>query len=252
MKNFKVLFFSTLFSMEILFCLPAFSKNNFNIFLETGGVWQNRNDVQIPSNTGTRFEFDSFNRGPFLHYRLEAYYRLSNKHALRAVYAPLNIEVTGQWNKEIAFQNESFSQDEELKVRYQFNSYRLSYLYGFWGFKRDQLNLGLTAKIRQAQIAVSPVEMNFHNSYGNLGFVPLVYFEYQKALGPHWVFNCTLDGAIAPQGRAIDLALKLRHEMGKGIHLGFGVRTLEGGADNSKVFTFSWFNYALGELQIQF
>ena len=54
-----------------------------------------------------------------------------------------------------------------------------------------------------------------------------------------------MDAAFASQGRAIDIALKFRHNFSPDYNIGFGARSLEGGADNDKVYTFSWFNYAV-------
>ena len=79
-----------------------------------------------------------------------------------------------------------------------------------------------------------------------------MYFEYQKSLGEKWSLNLKVDGAVAPQGRALDAALKLRHKIGRNSSLGVGLRSLEGGADNEKVYTFSWFNYALLEFKLNF
>ena len=224
--------------------------NQFDLIFEAGGVWQNRNDIQIPPDTGTRFEVDQVDEGPFFHYRLEGYYRLSQKHAFRVVYAPFDVEVTGRASVPIVFNGKSFSNNEDLTVRYQFNSYRFSYVYGFWDFGDDQLNLGFTAKVRDAKTIFS--QSGVSSSYDNIGFVPLLYFEYQKPLGANWTINFTVDAAAASQGRAIDAALKARRRIGANSSLGLGVRSLEGGADNEKVFTFSWFNYALIELKLGF
>ena len=228
----------------------AQAASHFELMIEAGGIWQNRNDTQIPPDTGTRFEIDRFNKGPFLHHRLEAYYRLNKNHALRMVYAPSNIEVTGRASNSITFNGQSFNSTEDLTIQYQFNSYRLSYLYGFWGFNDDQLNIGFTGKVRDARTTF--IQGGTVSSYDNVGFVPLLYFEYQKALGKKWNLNLTLDAAAAPQGRAIDAAIKARRKIGKESSLGIGFRSLEGGADNEKVFTFSWFNYAVIELKMSF
>lgn len=226
------------------------AQNKFDLFIETGGVWQSRNDTQIPPGTGTRFEVDKFNQGPFFHYRLESYYKINQNYALRLVYAPFNIIVTGRADGPVVFNGQTFLNTEDLTIRYQFNSYRLSYVYGFWGFEADQLNLGFTGKIRDAKTSFSQQVLS--SSYDNVGFVPLIYFEYQKALGVNYTLNFTADAAAAPQGRAVDAAIKVRRPIGANSSLGLGVRSLEGGADNEKLFTFSWFNYALLELRLAF
>lgn len=228
----------------------AQAKNNLEFMIEAGSVWQNRNDVQIPPDTGTRLQIDQFNEGPFFHYRLESYYRINKRHALRLVYAPSSFELTGQSDRDVEFNGKTFSSTEDLTVRYKFNSYRLSYLYGFWGFGRDQINVGFTAKVRDAKTTFS--QGGVSSTYKNVGFVPLLYFEFQKELSENWNLNFTVEAAASAQGRAIDAALKARRIMGEGATLGVGFRSLEGGADNEKVFTFSWFNYALIDFKVNF
>ncbi len=63
----------------------------------------------------------------------------------------------------------------------------------------NQLNLGFTGKVRDAETTFS--QLGVSSSYDNVGFVPLLYFEYQKSLGTNWNFNLTMDAAAAPQGR---------------------------------------------------
>jgi hypothetical protein len=231
---------------------PSFAQadSNFDFFIETGAVWQNRNDTEIPPGTGTRLSIDEFNKGPFFHYRLEGYYRINKQHALRLVYAPLEIEVSGRANDTVVFDGSSFPNTADLNVKYKFNSYRLTYIYGFSGFGDDQLNLGITAKVRDASTTLS--QSSISESYSNVGFVPLLYFEYQKSLYPNWSLNFNLDAAAASQGRAVDAALKLRHQIKDNLVVGVGMRTLEGGAENNKVFTFSWFNYAVLDVKVVF
>lgn len=248
-KEYSIIFAFVLMG-SVVFATEAYAEDNFDILIETGAVWQSRNDVQIPSNSGTRLEVDEFNDGPFYYYRIESYYRVNQKHALRLVYAPFEIEVTGRPGKAVVFDGQAFSDSEDLTIRYKFNSYRLSYIYGFWDFGDDQLNLGFTGKVRDAKTTFS--QSNISESYDNVGFVPLLYFEYQKTLNSNWNLNFNVDLAAAAQGRAVDAALKARYKFREKSSLGVGVRSLEGGADNEKVFAFSWFNYALLELKLSF
>jgi len=43
-------------------------------------------------------------------------------------------------------------------------------------------------------------------------------------------------------GRAEDLALKVRYDLGDRWSLAAGYRTVEGGADVDEVYSFAWFN----------
>lgn len=228
----------------------TYGAENFTLMLESGAVWQNRNDTKISPFTGTRIPIDEFSTGAEFHYRLEAFYKINNRSSLRALYAPLDLSVTGRRNTSTNFNGVIFNSQDDLRIRYKFNSYRLSYIYSFWDSETDKLNLGITLKVRDAVTSFS--QRGLIASYDNVGFVPLIYFEYQKALTPEWRINLSLDGAYASQGRAIDASLKIRRDLSEASDLGFGVRTLEGGADNDEVFTFSWFTYAVADISLKF
>lgn len=239
---------------KILFLIFLLSTSNtiadVKIVLETGAVWQHRNDLKIPGDSGTRLDFDEFNPGPFLHYRTEVFVKLTEKHNLRLLYAPFQISVEGPIKYDIDYNGETFSKNEDLEINYKFNSYRLTYYFTFWDSGDDVFGIGLTGKVRDAEIELK--QSNLQSNYDNLGFVPLLYFIYQTSFSQQWYFNFNMDAAAAPQGRAFDIALGLRNKISPNFDLGIGLRTLEGGADNDKVMTFSWFNYAVVDLVTRF
>lgn len=234
----------------LVFLQPTSGFSSLKWQIESGAVWQNRNDVRIDPQTGTYVEFDEFNKGPFFHYRSEITYQFNKRHGIRLLYAPLNLEVSGVPINPVVFDGVNFSSGQPLNVEYRFNSYRLTYRYGLYMSSTHELYVGFTGKIREARIRFS--QQGVSQEYNNVGFVPLIYFYYQKSLGPHWTLVADLDFAAASQGRAIDFALKVRRHLGKKSALGLGFRTLEGGADNEKVFTFSWLNYALVDFVYSF
>lgn len=57
-----------------------------------------------------------------------------------------------------------------------------------------------------------------------------------------------VDGLVAVQGRAIDAAAKIRHDLTDHWSLAAGYRTFEGGVDNSERFAFGWFHFAVGSI----
>lgn len=61
-----------------------------------------------------------------------------------------------------------------------------------------------------------------------------------------------MDGLAAKQGRAFDIALKLKYQFSKNRTIGAGYRMLEGGADVKDVFSFAWFHYATASLCFRF
>ena len=53
------------------------------------------------------------------------------------------------------------------------------------------------------------------------------------------------EGLAAPQGRAIDVALKLGYDVTPNISVAGGYRILDGGADNDDLYTFARFDSAV-------
>ena len=240
----KLIYSTILFS---LFFTPSIALARLiDLQIEGGGVWQHRNDLQIPSNSqGTRFALDQYDSGPSPFYRLEGFYRFSKNHGLRALYAPFEVDLQNTPQNSVKFNGRTFNANQPIDFTYQFNSYRLTYFYAFWGHGDEQLNLGFTGKIRDADTRLT--QNGQTTNYDNVGFVPLLYFEYQKLLGKNWFFHFNLDGLAGGPGRAFDFAFKLRRKIGNIGMLGIGTRVLDGGADNEKVFSFALFQYAVLE-----
>ena len=238
-----------LLTIFLTFCVSSVSANSENdhpwsVGVETGAVWQSRNDVRNPGDNGTRFSFaDTMGEGPYHFYRLESFINLGEKKQLRFLIAPFEISENGVPDKDIFFVDQNFNAGQDTKFTYKFNSYRVSYR---WLYKDEpswRLWIGGTAKIRDAKIAVQQGNVKAEDS--NVGFVPLlnIYSDYQ--LNHNWRFIVDFDGLVGLQGRAIDLGLKFHYDINKQWYLGAGYRTLEGGVDNDKVYNFAWFNYAL-------
>jgi hypothetical protein len=216
----------------------------WSLNLETGALWQQRNDVRIPGDSGTRFSItDSVGEGPYQFYRLEYLLNLSKRTQLRFLLAPLRFSESAVPDKDIFYVDDSFSAGQNTKFTYQFNSYRVSYRYLYQDRPNWRLWLGGTAKIRDAEIALQQGNVKAKDS--NVGFVPLfnLYSDYQ--LNKSWHFIVDFDGLVGPQGRAVELGLKFHRNIDKNWYLGLGYRTLEGGVDNDNVYNFAWLHYAL-------
>jgi len=213
------------------------------LLLETGALWQERNDVRIPSSTGTLVGFDEYNSGPFFHYRFELHHPFNHRHGIRVIYAPLGLSVTGRESRAVNYNNVIFTANTPTTIDYKFNSYRLGYTYRVWGEDKSFLRLGLTGKIRQASIRFT--QNSLTTIYDNVGFVPLFYYALQVPLSGKWTFYSDSDFAFAKQGRAVDITFKLRYGITGSSSIGFGARALEGGADNDKVLTYTFVKYAV-------
>ena len=225
---------------------PAVSAADYNwrLGVVAGPVWQSRNDVQIPGDTGTRFSLvDLAGSGPFPYVRVELVYQLAEKHALRFLLAPFEYTETGQLDSDVSFAGQSFSAGQATEATYQFNSYRVTYRYRFFRNDSWQWHVGGTLKVRDAEIKLTQGSVTANDT--DTGVVPLLNLYGEYNLGSAWSLIFDLDGLASPQGRAIDLGLLARYDVSEAWYLAGGYRTLEGGADNDSVYSFAWFNYAV-------
>lgn len=250
MNNAKIiLIFVTILCVYSNDVMASDYRWNFNI--ETGAVWQNSNDVQIPGDTGTRFSLtDLVGEGPFAFYRLELFYDIKPRHQLRFLIAPFRYTESGVLSKNVFFVDQTFAAGQATEATYQFNSYRFTYRYLFFNGPQWRWWIGATAKIRDAEIALRQGAIAASDS--DVGLVPLInlYGDYQFA--EKWRFIVDFDGLVGPQGRALDLGLKVQYDVTKQWYLGGGLRSLEGGADNDEVYNFAWFNYAVVNVGYRF
>ena len=224
-------------------------EHTWRFTVEGGALFQTVSDVQIPPDTGTRFSLvDAVGKGPFPYARLELKYAITPKHRLRLLVAPLVIEKSGQLDKDVFYDGENFAANTDTTYRYQFNSYRLSYAYRFYQTPAWKWDVGITGKIRDAEIALK--QGNTKSSYPNVGFVPLLYLAAERTINDNWQIQMDLDALGSPYGRAIDFGVFAHYAMNKRWQFGAGYRTLEGGADVSRVYNFAWLHYLGLRLQV--
>ena len=208
---------------------------NGSIEFEFGPVWQSMNDVQIP-NTGNGTRFSLFNlvgEGPWLAGRMYVNINLTQKHELRLLVAPLDINEKSTLDELVRLAGKTFSPGP-IDARYKFNSYRLTYRYRYYA-QQWKLWIGFTAKIRDAVIELS--RENDSAKKTDLGFVPLLHLSGEYSFNARTGFLFDLDALAGGPGRAEDLALKIYYDPNTKWRLAAGYRTVEGGAD---VLCFSW------------
>ncbi len=232
-------------------------EDGLGVELESGAVWQSRNDVQSPTRpagatpAGTRFSLSPLLGGDAEAYgRVRASYTWRDTHQVYVLYAPLTLQGVGTFAAPVSFQGTSFAASVPTQAKYRFDSYRLGYRYHL--LQRDiwDLWVGATVKIRDADIALRQGTLSANRA--NTGPVPLLNLVARAQLAPRWSILLDAEGLAAPQGRAIDAALKLRYAVTDKVGVGAGYRILEGGADNKTVYTFATVHYALVSLDVHF
>jgi hypothetical protein len=219
--------------------------------VEGGSLWIARNDVQIPNDTGTRFSLaDLIEPGPSPLVRVDLTWNIADRHAVRAVYAPLVVERSGIPDRSLLFAGTTFAPGVVTDATYQFSSYRFTYRYRLVHGNRWTWHIGATAFVRDARVALRQGDVAAEDT--DVGGVPLAHLRAEARLTDRWSLVFDLDGSAAPQGRAIDFGGRLRYAVNDRLALGVGYRTIEGGADVDQVYNFAWINAVTGSLVVRF
>ena len=148
------------------------------------------------------------------------------------------------------FEDGTFAPGVPTNGTYQFNSYRLTYRNRWKRSARSDYRIGLTLKVRDAEIALE--QPGLRRSFTDLGVVPLFHAYFEERIGSRTLANLDFDGAIAPQGRALDLGLRILYESDAQTRWFVGYRLLEGGVDNPKVFNSAFVSYGVAGIQVRF
>ncbi len=237
----------------LVLALAAPAVAGWSVDIEAGPVFSGYNDVRIPGNTGTLFSLtDDLQARIAFGPRVRVNKTFGDRHWVSVLAAPLRVESRGTLNRDVFFAGKLFPASEnELKGLYRFDSYRLTYRYGLVRARRFSFDLGLTAKIRDAEIRMEYVsESDSGASKTNTGFVPIVSFRADWQLGPRLGLVLDGDALAAPQGRAEDVTAALRIGFGNRVDARVGYRVLEGGSDVDEVYGFALFHYAVAGVTI--
>jgi hypothetical protein len=212
--------------------------------VEGGAAWQLRNTARISNEApNTRFKIDEITgEGPYPAGRIMFDWPLGGPHHLRFLIAPLGLEETGVTDEPIVFRNTVF-EPGKIRAKYRFDSYRVTYRYTFFDDERWTWSGGAALKVRDAEIALQQGDLRRRKT--NTGVVPLLALYGEWRFAPRWVGILDFEGLAAPQGRAIDTALKVGYDITPRLNLQAGYRLLDGGADNDELYTFARFDYAV-------
>lgn len=234
-------FFSFILISQTSFASEGEQKK-YTLQVEAAAAWQSLNDQAVPGDGGTRFALTDFGKGPFPAFRVYFGGRIDERREWRVLYAPFEVSLNGRLGKDVNYQGRTFQKGVDTDAKYKFNSYRVTYAYNMDPVNDWKWSLGFTGKIRDAEVRLS--QSGVSESKSNVGFVPLLHVNATKDLGVDWKFKFDMDGLMAPQGRAFDIALFIERKFEtEGRNLLAGYRMVEGGADNDAVYNFAWFHY---------
>jgi hypothetical protein len=234
--------------MLMLACASAHAQLILDV---EGGVvtGTSYNKVRIPNADGSLVNLASdLSSDSKAFYRIRAGYLIGKRHFVSALYAPLTLRYDGSFSRDVLFNNLNFPAGQPLTVHYKFNSSRLTYRYDFVLNGRWRVGAGLTGKIRDADVRFRNESEDTH--YDNIGFVPLINFYASYKPSYRWMVILEGDALAARAGRAEDIFGGLSYQVNNKLGIKLGYRMLEGGADNDKIYNFSWINYASAGLLI--
>jgi hypothetical protein len=241
MKNMKLQLVSASALALLIHAAPELQAG-VSVDVEGGVVSSGYNDVRIPGNTGSDISLtDDLKTDESGFWRVRLGIDLGERHRLSLLVAPLRLDASGLVERSIEYNGVTFEADEALSARYRFDSYRLTYSYALVRSDRLELDIGFTAKIRDAAIRIESNQRSSEKT--NTGFVPLINFALDWSFSSQFGLLVEGDALAAPQGRVEDVLLAPYADISDRLSVRIGYRLLEGGADNDEVYTFSLFHY---------
>lgn len=200
------------------------------------------NEVRIPATGGTLVDISKdLKAAETFTFRLRVNYLINNRHVISGLYAPLTINSSGEIGENVYYSDKTFPVGSDVHATYKFNSYRLTYRYLIVSNEKVKVGLGITGKIREANITFRTNDTAA--DFPDVGFVPLVnfYVNFQPIDRLGFLFEG--DALASKQGRAEDIFAGVTYAISKKIKAKTGYRVLEGGADVERNYNFAWINY---------
>jgi len=231
-------------ALLLLTAAVAPSRAEFSFDFESGAVWNGQADVRIPNEGGTFFSLSDDLKAddPRAFFRGRLTWHISPKHDLSVLYAPLEMDFSGRFDRPVFFNGSEFAPDTPTTGLFRFDSYRLTYRYNFVRNEKVTFGMGVTAKIRDAEVSLTQNGRTVTDA--NTGFVPLINYQFAWRFARQFSLYSEGDALGAPQGYAIDVAAALQWHVTDNLALRLGYRILDGGADSDSVYTFNQFHYA--------
>jgi hypothetical protein len=228
----------------ILLSAGLWAEIDFRVDAELGMAFPGYNDVRIPNDDiHSMFSLkDDLSVDPVFSSRLQLNMKPHPRHQFSLLAAPLTLKPQGKFDRDIVFQNKTFTAGSEIDAIYRFDSYRAQYRYFFpkplWVLK----SVGASLKIRDAEISLD--DGNQKASKTNTGLVPLLSLNAGYPIMEELEAVLEAEGLASPYGRAEDVYLGLEMKFTEASRIRVGYRFLEGGSDIDEVYTFAAIHYA--------
>jgi len=202
-----------------------------------------RNDAQFPNSpAGTRFSAqDLIGSGVDPEVRITYARAITERQEVRLLYAPLSLSGSGVLPTTTNFRGMAFDPGMPTTAEYRFNSYRATWRYALLNGESWTVKLGLTAKVRDARIALMQGGRMAEDT--DVGVVPLLHAYVERRIGDNFTVIADLDGLAGGPGRAIDFGLRLAYAVSDQLSATGGWRVLDGGVDTNDQYNFATVHY---------
>ena len=212
--------------------------------VEAGGLWQSRNDIGVPGDSGTRFSMAQLmGRGPSSYARVGLGYRINPIHEVRLLWAPLSMSGSGELDQTTQFAGQSFAAGVPTSARYRLDSYQLTWRAKVHEGEVWRWHAGLSGRYLDggAELEQAGVVARFSED----GFLPMLHLDGGAQLFPGWRAELNADAGALDQRRMFDISAQVKTALDDDWELGFGYRGTEAWFENDEAFNFPWFHAAL-------
>lgn len=220
--------------------------------VEVGAAVPGYNDVRIPGDTGTLFSLNddgvAISSAPYARLRLGATF--ASRHRVFVTGAPLRVEARGTLPGDVTFDGGAYPAGTFVTGQYRFDTWRLTYRYAVWSSPRLEATVGLTGLVRDAGISLHGGGV-FQEKL-DTGLVPLLSFSVLWRFSGPWSLLLDGDALAGGPGRAEDVTIAVRRQLGEDLAVRVGYRLVEGGADVDEVYTFALVTFVGVGLEIGF
>ncbi|MBD3183002.1 hypothetical protein GF312_11975 [Candidatus Poribacteria bacterium] len=210
--------------------------------LEVGFLDVLKHNIQFGEN-GTKFNYvDEGGQGVlFPFYRLTADIKLGKRHTVIFLIQPLDIRTEVLLGRDVVIDDLTFPEGTQMKLRYGFSFYRLSYLYDLWSAEDRELALGLSFQIRNATISFASADGELFRINEDVGPVPIFKLRSKYPFGNGMWIGTEIDGFYASgkyitgsendfEGAILDASGRVGFELTDHIDAYLNIRYVGGGA----------------------
>ncbi|GEN07680.1 hypothetical protein SAMN05443572_101304 [Myxococcus fulvus] len=130
--------------------------------------------------------------------RLSAELTLGKRHTVGFLVQPLLFDTDVVLRRDVRIDALTFPEGTPLNVRYSFPFYRASYLFDLLGVSEDELAVGLSLQLRNANFVFTSADGTLRRATRDVGPVPLLKVRGKWALSERWWLGLEADGSYAP------------------------------------------------------